>query len=223
MHKLISKIPGLRSLVRAKEKYDFHKQWLRRNTHNGTIVGTRFFPMEVVTVGKGTYGDITLQSLHVTPQEKLTIGNYVSISPDVLFLLGVNHRTDTITTYPFYSMLIKRSPIDALTKGPIIVEDEVWIGTGAQIHSGVTIGKGAIVAAGAIVTKDVPPYAIVGGCPAKLIKYRFSEDIIKVLMPIYFVNLSDDWIRENIEALYKKIDTVEDALKLKELTDSYKK
>ncbi len=223
MLKIISKIPGLRSLVRAKEKLDFHNEWRRRNPHNTTIVGPRFFPMEVVTVGKGTYGDITIQSLYVTPDEKLTIGNYVSIAPEVLFLMGVNHQTETITTYPFHSMLVERSPIDALTKGPIVVEDEVWIGTGAQIHSGVTIGKGAIIAAGAIVTKDVPPYAIVGGCPAKLIKYRFSDDIIKILKPIYFINFSEDWIRDNIKALYKKIYTVEDALKLKELTESYKK
>ncbi|MEI6821717.1 MAG: CatB-related O-acetyltransferase [Bacteroidota bacterium] len=223
MHNIISKIPVLRSLIRTKEKLDFAKEWRRRNPHNTTIVGSRFFPMEVVTVGKGTYGDITILCLYITPTEKLTIGNYVSIAPDVQFFLGMNHQMETITTYPFYSMLVARSPIDALSKGTIVVEDEVWIGAGTQIHSGVTIGKGAIIAAGSIVTKDVPPYAIVGGIPAKLIKYKFSEDIIKVLMPIYFVNLSDDWIRDNIEALYKKIETVEDALKLKELTDSYKK
>jgi acetyltransferase-like isoleucine patch superfamily enzyme len=219
VNKLFSKIPVLRSLIREKEKLSFHNEWRKRNPHNLTRVGSRFFPFDVVSVGKGTYGDITVQSLYVTPQEKLIIGNYVSIAPDVLFLLGVNHQTETVTTYPFYSMLIERSPIDAITKGPIIIEDEVWIGTEAKIFSGVRIGKGAIVAAGAIVTKDVLPYAIVGGNPAKLIKYRFSEEIIRILMPIYFINFSDEWIKENIETLYRKIETIEDALLLKKLME----
>ena len=97
------------------------------------------------------------------PMKKLIVGNYVSIASDSLFLLGTNHQTDTITTYPLHSKLIGRTPMDALSRGPIVVEDEAWIGSNAIVMSGVSIGKGAIVAAGAIVTKDVPPYAIVGG------------------------------------------------------------
>ncbi len=76
---------------------------------------------------------------------------------------------------------------------------------------------------GSIVTKNVDPYAIVGGCPAKLIKYRFSEEIINLLKPIFFADFSEEWIKENIKTLYKKIETIDDALALKKLTDSYKK
>lgn len=218
----IRKIPVLRVLVRFFERRSFEKQWRSRNPHNETKVGDRFFPMEVVQVGKGTYGTITVQSLYVTENEKLVIGNYVSIAPDVTFFLGVNHQINTATTFPFYSKLIKRSPIDAISNGPVVVEDEVWIGTGARIFSGVRIGKGAIIAAGSIVTKDVLPYAIVGGNPAKLIRFRFTEEIINILKPICFVNFSDAWIKKNIDIIYKKIETVEDALQLKALADSYK-
>lgn len=211
----------LRVLVRFFERRSFEKQWRSKNLHNETKVGDRYFPMEVVQVGKGTYGTITVQSLYVTEKEKLVIGNYVSIAPDVTFFLGVNHQINTATTFPFYSKLIKRSPVDAISNGPVVIEDEVWIGTGAHIFSGVRIGKGAIIAAGSMVTKDVAPYAIVGGNPAKLIRFRFTDEVIDILKPICFVNFSEAWIRKNIDIIYKKIETMEDALRLKALADSY--
>lgn len=218
---LLYKIPVVRAVVRTLEKRKFDREWRRRNPHNETKVGERTFPMEIIQVGKGTYGTIVIQSLYVTDKEKITIGNYVSIAPDVTFLLGVNHQIDTATTFPFHSKLIQRSPIDAISKGPIVIDDEVWIGTGAMIFSGVRIGKGAIIAAGALVTKDVPAYAIFGGNPAKLIRYRFSEEIIRILLPIHFANFSNEWIKQHIDIIYKKIETVQDALQLKALADSY--
>jgi virginiamycin A acetyltransferase len=223
MNRFFHKIPILRLLARAIEKRNFQRAWRRRNVHNETKVGDRFFSLEIAQVGKGTYGTITIQTWYNTPTERLTIGNYVSIAPDVTFFLGVNHQIHTVTTFPFYSKLIDRSPIDALNKGPIVIEDEVWIGTGAMIFSGITIGKGAVIAAGSVVTREVPPYAIVGGNPAKVIRFRFPEEIINILMPIHFVNFSEEWIRENIELIYKKIETTDDALRLKALVDAYQK
>lgn len=217
----INNIPILRVINRFFERLNFEKRWRKLNAHNETKVGERFFPMKVAQIGKGTYGTVNVYSLYVTPKESLSIGNYVSIAPDVIFFLGMNHQLDTATTFPFYSKFIQRSPIDAISKGPIVIEDEVWIGTGARIFSGVKIEKGAVVAAGSIVTKDVPPYAIVGGNPAKVIRFRFQEDIIQILKPIYFKDFSGEWIRQNIELIYKKIETVEDALALKAAADSY--
>jgi virginiamycin A acetyltransferase len=222
MNPVISKIPILRSMVRAIKQQKFEKGWRKRNPHNETKVRGKIFPMEIVTVGKGSYGNISIQSLYVTPQEKLVIGNYVSIAPNVTFLLGVNHQINTVTTFPFYSKLIERSTKDAISKGPIVVEDEVWIGTGALIFSGVTIGKGSIIGAGSLVTHDVAPYAIVGGNPAKLIRFRFDDAIIQILKPIYLADFPSEWIRENINAFYKEIQTEEDARQFKALADSFK-
>lgn len=217
---ILRKIPGLRSILRQLEKNKFDKEWRSRNAHNDTMVGDRVFPIKNVSIGKATYGMLQIQSLFEQEGEKLIIGNYVSIAPGVQFLLGVNHQINTFTTFPLYSRYINRSPVDAINKGPLVVEDEVWIGTDAILFSGVKVGKGAIISAGAIVTKDVPPYAIVGGTPAKLIKYRFSEDIIAELMTIHLKDLSMEWIIKNIDALYQEIKSVEDVKRIKELVKS---
>jgi virginiamycin A acetyltransferase len=218
---LLNKIPVVHAVMQELERRRFKSAWRKNNSHNETKAGDRFFPLQIVNVGKGTYGTINIQSMYAIEKNQITIGNYVSIAPEVTFLLDLNHQIDTATTFPFHSKLIKRSPIDAISKGPIVVDDEVWIGTGAYIFSGVTIGKGAIIAAGALVTKDVPAYAIVGGNPAKPIRYRFNEEIIKILLPIRFADFSEEWIKKNIDIIYKKIETVDDALKLKALADSY--
>lgn len=213
----LRKLPGIRSIFRQLDKNKFDKEWRMRNTHNDTIVGDRTFPINNVSVGKATYGMLQIQSLFEQEGERLEIGNYVSIAPGVQFLLGVNHQINTFTTFPLYSRFVKRSPIDAVNKGPLVIEDEVWIGTDAILFSGVKVGKGAIISAGAIVTKDVPAYAIVGGTPAKLIKYRFSEDIINELMTIYLKDMPIDWIKENIDTLYQEIKSVEDVKRIKSL------
>jgi acetyltransferase-like isoleucine patch superfamily enzyme len=212
---LASRIPGIRTLLRQADRNRFNKAWRQRNPHNDTVPGERMFPLENVHVGRGTYGMLNVQSLFVQEGEQLHIGNFVSIAPGVQFLMGVNHQLETYTTFPFYSRLVERSTRDALVRGPIIIEDEVWLGTNALIMSGVRIGKGAIVAAGAIVTKDVPPYAIVGGNPARIIKMRHSPEVIEALMDIDLNTLSDAQIRANLEVIYAPIRSVEDVIQLK--------
>lgn len=104
--------------------------------------------------------------------------------------------------------------IDAISKGDIIVDDDVWIGYGAIILSGVHISQGAIIAAGAVVTKDVPPYAIVGGVPANILKYRFSKEIIQELLKIDYEHLNPQIILKNKKIVYQKIESVEQAKEL---------
>jgi len=93
---------------------------------------------------------------------------------------------------------------EAWSKGLIIVEDDVWIGTRVIILSGIRIGQGAIIGAGSVVTKDVPPYAIVGGDPARVIKYRFDEETVKQLIKIDFSRISKEFVLNNIDLLYDK-------------------
>lgn len=120
-------------------------------------------------------------------------------------ILG-NHRYDTITTYPFKDISFSwpeaaNAVDDHSTKGDIIIGNDVWIGARANIMSGVTIGSGAIVATAAVVTKNVPPYAIVGGNPARVIKYRFSEEVIEQRLEIAWWVWPEDVIRTRMKLL----------------------
>ena len=99
-------------------------------------------------------------------KHKLKIGNYCSIAPDVAFMLSADHPTDLLSTYPYkVKLLNQRSKV--FQRVILLLGMMVWFGFRSTIMSGVHIGQGAIIAAGAVVTKDVPPYAIVGGVPAK--------------------------------------------------------
>jgi len=218
---ILSKIPVIKELVYSLKKRSFKKKWRQLNPHNLTSVGERFFPLNNVKVGNMSYGALNIQSLFEQDGEKLDIGNFVSIGPGVIFLLGVNHQTNTLSTFPLYSRYVEPSTKDAVIKGPLIIEDEVWIGTNAIILSGLTIGKGAMIAAGAVVSKDVPPYAIVGGNPAKIIRYKFSPEIIELIDPVYLNDLPSTFIKENINLLYQPLLTTEDALKLVEKIKNY--
>lgn len=184
--------------------YRFRKDWNKANRHNYTNVNCTF-PRDLVSVGNGTYGTINIKYFS-NPDERLKIGNFVSIADNVLFILGGNHRIDCLTNYPVYSKYVSNNPrYDSLTKGPVIVEDEVWIGTNVTVLSGIRIGKGAIIGAGAVVTKDIPPYAFAAGNPARIINYRFGDNLIYQLKDIRIQDIPKQFILDNIEKFYEPI------------------
>lgn len=167
-------------------------KWLERKkfikSFNAKFPNTRLFPLNIfdlnkVQLDKWSYGPLTVYTWN-NPEEHLSIGKCVSIAAGVIFLTGGNHYTDTATTSPINHITGIGQPYIPWTKGPIIVGDDVWIGNNAIILSGVTIGQGAVIAAGSVVTKDVLPYSIVGGNPARHIKYRFDEVVCKRLLEI---------------------------------------
>lgn len=171
------------------------------------LIPANIFPVEIVEAGKNSYGELNVVTFGM--DYKLIIGNYVSIAQDVKFILQAEHYVNHMSTYPFRVKLLGEKKPEAFAKGDIIVKDDAWIGYGSIIMSGVTIGQGAIVAAGSVVTKDVPPYAIVGGVPAKIIKYRFCEETIEKLKKVNYKTLEKDAIANNIDALYMDLSSVE--------------
>jgi virginiamycin A acetyltransferase len=150
--------------------------------------------------------------------DKLIIGNFCAIASDVQFIMnGANHKMNSFTTYPFgifghgwEAALLQLK--DLPFKGDTIIGNDVWIGYKAVIMPGITIGDGAIIAAKTVVTKDVPPYSVVGGNPSRLIKKRFSDDVVELLLQIQWWNWSIEKITENLSVLCNN-----DLEKLKEL------
>ena len=181
------------------QEYLFKRKWRKHNSHNETYP-EGVFDEKLVTVGRKTYGRLYVSMF--SNEYSLRIGNFCSIGPKVSFLLSSDHQLNYISTFPF-KVKYGIEKFEGISKGNIIVEDDVWIGYGAIILSGVHIGQGAVVAAGAVVTKDVPPYAIVGGNPAKVLRYRFEQEIIDELLKIDFSLLKDEMIVKNIQEFYQ--------------------
>lgn len=184
-------------------------KWRELNKHNYTKIGD-YTDISKITVGNYTYGTINARFFD-NPDEELIIGSYCSIAGRVEFLCGGEHNYKKILSYPIERNFLGAS-YEAFAKGKIIIEDDVWIGQGTLILSGVKIGQGAIVAAGSIISKDVPPYAITDG--KRIIKYRFSEEIINELISIDFRKISKETITQ-YQDLFNKEVTVDDVITLK--------
>ena len=145
-------------------------------------------------IGRGTYGR---PIIHDYPNNAtLTIGAFCSIAADVRIFLGGNHHPEWVSTYPFGALWREHRHADQpCSRGDVVIGNDVWIGRDAMIMSGVTIGDGAVIGAGAVLAKDVPPYMIVAGNPARAIRARFAPETVERLLAIRWWNWPDDRIR----------------------------
>jgi virginiamycin A acetyltransferase len=152
-------------------------------------------------VGKWSYGSPKIYRYN--RKNKIYIGNFCSIGPEVKFIIGGNHRTDWVTTSPlpdesfnFDNTFANARKIKNfnISKGDLFIKNDVWIGAFSIILSGITLGNGCVIAAGSVVTKDVKPYTIVGGAPAKFLRSRFNKKQSKFLNESGWWDLEDEKI-----------------------------
>lgn len=148
-------------------------------------------------IGEWTYG---VPEIMWGDGAHLTIGKFCAIAPGVSIYLGGNHRPDWVTTYPFSALTQHWPEARAIaghpsSRGDVVIGNDVWMGNNCAILSGVRIGDGAVIGAHSVVTKDVPPYAIVGGNPARVIRLRFLEAQIAALLRLAWWDWPEDRLR----------------------------
>ena len=208
MNKLRSIILQFYTLINQRRiKHKVLRNWKKRNTHNHTKLVPPLVNTDRIHVGNHTYGSIS--AIISSAEGSLHIGSFCSIADCVTFVVSADHPTENISTFPFKTLCTRETGCEAVSKGDIVVEDDVWLGYGATVLSGVHIGQGAVVAAGSVVTKDVLPYAIVAGVPAKVIKYRFSPELIAELLKVDYSKLDEEQVGGHIQELYDPLTTVE--------------
>jgi len=145
--------------------------------------------------GEHTYIGPGLDIKNWASQEKVKIGKFCSLGRNITIYIDGNHDYNNFTTFPFKEIFKWDCPLTVWgKKGPVIGND-VWIADSCVIFSGVNIGDGAVIAGQSVVTKDVEPYTIVGGNPARFIKYRFNEDIRKYMLELKWWDLDLETIR----------------------------
>lgn len=188
-----------------------------------------------VTLGEGSY--LVQGSLEFGGYQcHVLIGKYSSVAHGIKFIVGLNHDSSSASTYPFQEvfegMIGKNADLHPQCNHcQIIIGNDVWIGAYATIMGGVKIGNGAVIGAGAVVAKDVPPYAVVVGNPARVIRYRFDEATIEWLQKLRWWNWTPEKIKacwpemENMEAFkekYRKIPTMKINAECQELQNVIK-
>lgn len=156
------------------------------------------------SIGDYTYGEPLILQYDQTTH--LTIGKFCSISDKVTLLLGGNHRSDWISTYPFPAFKDTWPEAATITghpasKGDIVIGNDVWLAYGATVLSGVTVGSGAIIGACSVISKDVEPYTIMVGNPAREMKKRFDDATISKLLKLAWWDWPAEKIRANVQTL----------------------
>jgi acetyltransferase-like isoleucine patch superfamily enzyme len=178
------------------------------------VLGAPLYTRDILKGDDFDIGEYTYGIPHVVqpPGMKLTIGKFCSIAGEVTIQLGGNHSMNWVSTYPFSSFPDDWPGVSAFSyvrgENPEIdrqlevrIGNDVWIGWGAHIMPGVTVGDGAVIGAKAVVTRDVEPYAIVAGNPARLIRKRFDEETIRRLLEIRWWDWPAEKIRRNLRII----------------------
>ena len=152
-------------------------------------------------IGEWSYGD--LEVVYWDAGASLRIGRFCSIAPGVVVLLGGEHHSDWVTTYPFSLNFQEAAALPGYphTKGDVRIGNDVWIGRDALVLSGVTVHDGAVIGARSVVTRDVEPYSIVAGNPARRLRYRFSPERIEALRRIAWWDWPLDEIKKALPVL----------------------
>ncbi len=169
----------------------------------------RFYTRDILIgdnyrIGEYTYGRPKV--IAFTKNTRLIIGKFCSVAANVKIILGADHRLDWVSTYPFPALGKIWPEAEGVeghpaSKGDVVIGNDVWIAEGAVILSGVKIGDGAVIGSQAVVSKDVAPYAVVSGNPARLVKMRFDEDTVKMLLQIQWWNWPVEKIRQHLHLI----------------------
>jgi len=166
----------------------------------------------LIDVGDYTYGAEYIDVHSWGNRQRLRIGKYCSIADRISVFLGGNHRHEWVTTYPFAEhateehLIADIEGVQPLSKGDVVIGKDVWVGSHASIMSGVTIGSGAVIAAFAHVVKDVSPYEIVGGNPARHIAFRFDQATIEALQEVAWWDWPLALVLANLDLLRREPD-----------------
>jgi len=180
---------------------NFFKRLIKKNKNKNMVFTNQRKKYLDYEIGDFTYGKPEIASYDKTTMVK--IGKYCSFAKNVTIILGGEHRTDWITTYPFNKIFKEANHIHGhpRSKGDLIIGNDVWIGYGATILSGITIGDGAAIGAHSLVTRNVAPYEIVGGNPIQHIKFRFLKKEIAFLLELKWWNWENQKVLENVDVL----------------------
>lgn len=189
-------------MIRYLNRYAYHFQrFIGSLKRMFGVLKTR----DLYSYYKYPIGEYTTGFPEIFPYENstITIGNYCSFANKVTIFLGHEHHSDWISTYPFghFGDFQINKNTDGFSKGDVVIGNDVWIGYGVTILSGVTIGDGAVIGACSLVNKNVEPYSIVGGVPAKLIRKRFDSNTIKQLLDLQWWNWPKEKIQRHIEVI----------------------
>jgi acetyltransferase-like isoleucine patch superfamily enzyme len=184
------------------------RRWLRRILLGREPLSRAELLQQQVAAGQVTFGPFSYGAPFVDVYEgetnRVQVGSFCSIARDVEIFVGGNHRSDWVTTFPFrwfFAMEGANHDGHPTSRGDVQIGNDVWLGVGATIMSGVTIGDGAVVAARAVVTRDVRPYAIVAGSPAREVRRRFPDDHVEALLAIRWW----DWPLERVLASVEEL------------------